>query len=88
MKVVVWRLVPVSVVQMIGFCLLLQFVLQTIFFPVRVLFLNLFTGKPLNDFSRLAPCNRNSGIADLYRFSLFFISPQFFALVAGTMRYP
>lgn len=85
-EVVAWAC-TVSVVQMIGFWFLLQFVLpETLFLPPRLpnLF-GLLTRKGLTNANfTLVPYERGDGdAAGLYRFSFFFISPQFFAVVAG-----
>lgn len=85
-EVVAWAC-TVSAVQMIGFWFLLQFVLpETIFLSPRPNLIALLTGKGLEDANnRLVPYERNNSgsLAELYRFSFFFISPQFFAVVAG-----
>jgi O-antigen ligase len=83
MEVVAWAC-TVSVIQVIGFWLLLQFVLpETIFSSVRLpTLLGLFTGKQ-DDFSRLVPYQSSGATDDLKRFSFFFVSPEVFAVVAG-----
>ncbi len=84
MEVVAWAC-TVSVVQMFGFWLLLQFVLpENLFMPPRLsTLLGLFTGRD-DGYKRIAPYEMSSlKIGELYRLSLFFISAQFFAVVAG-----
>lgn len=84
MEVVAWAC-AVSVVQILGFWLLLQFVLpESIFLPARLrTFFGLLTGKPLNDFNRLAPYQGSGATENLNRFSFFFLSPEVFGVVAG-----
>jgi len=75
----------VSVLQMIGFWFLLQFVLpDTLFQPptIPTLF-GLLTGNGSMDSENLlAPYEISSNI-EVYRLSLFFVSSQFFSLVVG-----
>jgi hypothetical protein len=84
MKVVAWAC-TVSVVQMLGFWLLLQFVLPaSIFSPARLPTLfGLVTGKAMNDFTRLAPFQGSGALENINRFSFFFLSPEVFGVVAG-----
>jgi hypothetical protein len=84
-EVVAWAC-TVSVVQMIGFWLLLQFVLpETIFGSARLPTLfALLTSQGLKDnFNRLAPYQGSGALDALNRFSLFFVSPEVFGVVAG-----
>lgn len=86
MKVVAWAC-TVSVVQMIGFWLFLQFVLPEDFWSDRVpnLF-TLLTGKTSdNKGDYLLPYIPRTIVGELNRFSFFFLYPEFFAVVAGFM---
>lgn len=92
LEVVAWAC-TVSVVQMIGFWLLLQFVLpETVFFPPSMQ--NLFallTNKGAGGFNDLTktyylwPYQPYGNLLGLSRFSLFFTYPEIFAVVAGVM---
>jgi len=79
-EVVAWAC-TVSLVQMLGFWFLLQFVLpDSLFMPPKIPTLfGLFTGKSAE--SLLAPYQGD--LTGYYRISLFFYSAQFFALVVG-----
>lgn len=73
----------VSMVQMLGFWFLLQFVLPTSMFqpPTIPTLFGLVTGKGVAEGNVLAPYEGD--LAGYYRLSLFFVSSQFFALVVG-----
>jgi O-antigen ligase len=73
----------VSILQMLGFWFLLQFVLPTSLFqpPTIPTLFGLLTGKALTKENLLAPYEGD--LADYYRLSLFFTSAQFFALVVA-----
>jgi O-Antigen ligase len=78
----------VSVVQMLGFWALLQFVLPDSLFqpPIIPTLFGLLTGIGSGEIEGglLAPYEVSGGtIAEVYRLSLFFISSQFFSLVVG-----
>lgn len=87
-EVVAWAC-TVSVVQMIGFWLLLQFVLpEDLFLPVGRIptLFGLLASKGSENPGDvcLEPYETSSGnVAGLYRLSLFFISSQFFSIVAA-----
>lgn len=87
MEVVAWAC-TVSVVQMIGFWLLLQFVLpETIFLSPRLPTLfALLTGEGVGEADKnnyLLPYIPRTVLEGVNRFSLFFIFPEFFAVVVG-----
>lgn len=83
MQVVAWAF-TVSVIQMIGFWLALQFFLpENIFWTHRVrTLLGLFTTKTDKTYY-LLPYIPRSVLEGVNRFSLFFLYPEFFAVVAG-----
>jgi hypothetical protein len=85
MEVVAWAC-TVSVVQMLGFWVLIQFVLPENFFwssRFRTV-LGLFTSKRDKTFY-LFPYIPRTVLEGVNRFSLFFLYPEFFALVTGFM---
>lgn len=87
MEVVAWAC-TVSAVQMIGFWLLLQFVLpETIFWPPRLpTLLALLKGKGVEGGDNnyfLSPYIPRTIVKGINRFSLFFLFPEFFAVVVG-----
>lgn len=89
LEVVAWAC-TVSAAQMIVFWLLLQFVLpQSLFIPPHLpTFFALVKSQAAEDssgnFFLLAPYEiNNANVGGLYRLSLFFISAQFFGVVAG-----
>ncbi len=89
MQVVAWAF-TVSAVQMLGFWLLLQFVLpETIFLSPRLpTVLGLLTGKGIGGDDNnyfLSPYIQRSLVKGVNRFSLFFLFPEFFAVVVGFM---
>jgi hypothetical protein len=83
MQVVAWAF-TVSVIQMIGFWLALQFFLpENIFWTHRVrTLLGLFTTKTDKTYY-LLPYIPRTVLEGVNRFSLFFLYPEFFAVVAG-----
>jgi len=97
LEVVAWAC-TVSVVQMLGLWLLIQFVLpDSFFFPPRLNIFariagveeqtvldNLLNADAAFDLSNLVPYAPNSnGMLGFNRFSMFFSYPEFFGLVAG-----
>lgn len=83
MQVVAWAC-TVSVIQMIGFWLAIQFVLpETLFWPARLrTVLGLLTTKSDKTFY-LLPYLPRTVVDGVNRFSLFFLYPEFFGVVAG-----
>lgn len=81
-EVVAWAC-TVSVIQMLGFWLAVQFVLPKTFFPQPNL-MGLLTGNTANPMYLLAPVGGSHPFI-LERFTLFFVYPEFFSVVAGFM---
>ncbi len=81
LEVVAWAC-TVSTVQMLGFWLALQFVFPETF-PLPNL-MGLLTGNVVNPMNSLAPMGGSHPFI-LERFTLFFVYPEFFSVVAGFM---